>query len=118
MATAPYQPVPGGVVREGAVELVSAEQLRGLLESDNAEGLLVGDWEALPEGFLRGLHQVKTGRPRFPTADVLLEVMAPRVAKGDVPDPDEVRPLYMREPDARISWQNYREEAGWPEEAS
>jgi tRNA threonylcarbamoyladenosine biosynthesis protein TsaB len=116
VATAPYQPVPGGVVREGPVELATPEQLRGLLESDSAEGLMVGDWEALPEGFLRGLHRMKTGRPRFPTADVLLEVTAPRVAKGDIPDADEVRPLYLREPDVRISWQNFREEAVWPGE--
>ena len=75
---------------------------------------MVGDYQALPDGTLRGLHRVKTGRPRWPSADVLLELAAGRLAKGELV-PDEVRPLYLREPDVEINWQDFRGEALWKE---
>jgi len=113
VATAPYRPVPGGVIRDGAPEVVSPKTLAALLDSSPDDTLVVGDSEALPEGTLRGLHRVKVGRPRWPSADVLLELARARMAKGDLPAPDDVRPLYLRDPDVTINWKDYREEAGW-----
>lgn len=112
-AVAPYQPVPGGVVREGPVELVGAEVFRAMLSSDRRDSLVVGDWESLPEGFFRGLHGVKTARPRYPSADAVIELAFGRAEKDQFPHPDEVRPRYLREPDVRISWSDYREEGPW-----
>jgi tRNA A37 threonylcarbamoyladenosine modification protein TsaB len=86
-----------------------------LLDAVADDILVVGDHQALPEGTLRGRHRVKVGRPRWPSADVLLELAVARMAKGDLPAPDDVRPLYLREPDVTINWQDYREEVGWPE---
>lgn len=113
VATAPYRPVPGGVIRDGAPEVVSPKALAALLDASPDDTLLVGDHEALPAGALRGLHRVKVGRPRWPSADVLLELARARMAKGDLPAPDDVRPLYLRDPDVTINWKDYREEAGW-----
>ena len=113
VATAPYRPVPGGVIRDGAPEVVSPKSLAALLDSSPDDTLVVGDYEALPTGTLRGLHRVKVGRPRWPSADVLLELARARMAKGDLPAPDDVRPLYLRDPDVTINWKDYREEAGW-----
>lgn len=112
-AVASYRPVPGGVVKDGPGQLVSANALRGMLESDPEEILLVGDWESLPAGTLSGLHRTKTGRPRFPDAAALLESVTGRLKAEDYPHPDEIRPHYMREPDVQIGWQQLRSEGPW-----
>ena len=114
VATAPYKPVPGGVVRDGPPEVVSCEAFAGLLDSTADDTLVVGDHQSLPSGTLRGLHRVKVGRPRWPSADVLLELAVARMSKGELPAPDDVRPLYLREPDVTINWADFREEAAWP----
>ena len=113
-ATRPFRPVPGGVAPDGLPEIVSAEGLHHLLESDAEDTLMVGDTQSLPTSMLRGLHRVKRGRPRYPSADVLLEIAAIRAKKDEFVRPEEVRPLYMREPDAQINWSDFREEGIWP----
>jgi tRNA threonylcarbamoyladenosine biosynthesis protein TsaB len=115
IAVASYRPVPGGVVKETMPEVCSPDELRGQLQAFPDEILVVGDWQALPRGTLRGMHRTKTGRPRYPSADVLLELAGSIVARDEFPDPDDIRPLYLREPDARINWQDFREEAAWPQ---
>jgi tRNA threonylcarbamoyladenosine biosynthesis protein TsaB len=112
-AVARYNPVPGGVVRETATELVTPEVLRAQLESSPGESLVVGDTGSLPEGLLRGLHRVKTGRPRYPYAVSLAEIGRSKYEKDDFPAPDEVRPLYMRDPDVTINWAKLRQEGPW-----
>jgi tRNA threonylcarbamoyladenosine biosynthesis protein TsaB len=104
IATQPFRPVPGGVVADGVAEVMAVEELRGLLEADPADSLVVGDWESLPEAVLRGLHRVKRGRPRYPSADVVLEIGELKAARDDFVTPEQVRPVYLREPDARINW--------------
>jgi hypothetical protein len=95
------------------VELVDPDGFRAILTSDRRDLLVVGDWESLPEGFFRGLHGVRAGRPRYPSADALVELAYARAMKGDFPHPDEVRPRYMRDPDVRINWTDYRREEPW-----
>lgn len=113
VAVGPYRPVPGGVVRDGATELCSAAAFRATLESDPAEGLVVGDWGALPDGTLLGLHAIRTGRPRYPSAESVVEIARSRAQRGEMPHPDEVRPRYMREPDITINWADFRSEGPW-----
>lgn len=140
VAVAQYRPVPGGVVREAEPELISFEGLRALLAAVPRESLVVGDWEATP-GLIDGLRQVRRGRPRYPAADVLLELAASGLGReaadaptgvGRIRHPStqvltgagtalggetgmsEVRPLYLRESDAVINWTDYREEMAWP----
>ncbi len=113
LAVASYRPVPGGVVRDGPPQLVGLERFKAILQSDPDDVLMVGDWAALPDGFLRGLHRVKHGRPRFPAAEAILELAVGRAEREDFPHPDEVRPQYLREPDVTISWKNFREEGPW-----
>jgi tRNA threonylcarbamoyladenosine biosynthesis protein TsaB len=115
VATAPYRPVPGGVVKDGAAELVGPDEFRAILNTDPRDILLVGDWQSMPDRTLRGLHRVRTGRPRYPTADVLLDVAAGRAERGEFVASDALRPLYMREPDATIGWSEFRREGLWPD---
>jgi tRNA A37 threonylcarbamoyladenosine modification protein TsaB len=86
-----------------------------MLQSDPEDALVVGDWASFPEGFFQGLHRVKSGRPRFPAAEAMLELAVGRVEREEFPHADEVRPLYLREPDVMISWKNFREEGPWAE---
>ena len=114
VAVAPYHPVPGGVVRDGPVELVDANAFRGLLEDDPSQKLVVGDWEVLPEGELMGVHGVRTGGPRHPSAAAVMEVARGLAEREAFPHPDEVRPFYLRDPDVRINWSDFRREGPWP----
>ena len=113
-ATRPFRPFPGGVAPDGSAEIVSAEGLRSLIESDADDTLIVGDTAGFPATVMRGLHRTKVGRPRYPSADVLLEIGAIKADRGDLVRPEDVRPLYMREPDAQINWSDFREEGVWP----
>jgi tRNA threonylcarbamoyladenosine biosynthesis protein TsaB len=112
-AVAPYEPVPGGVVRDGLVELVSPDEFRGMLASDRRDGLVVGDWPSLPEGVFRGLHGIRTGRPRYPLAEAVLDIAQGRAERNEFPNPDELRPRYLREPDVSINWTDFRDEGRW-----
>lgn len=113
VATATYRPVPGGVVKDGPTELVGPEALRAMLDSDPTDVLVVGDVAALPEETIHGLHRVKTGRPRYPSARALAEIGSGKLERGEAPHPDEVRPLYLREPDVTINWEKLRSEGPW-----
>jgi tRNA threonylcarbamoyladenosine biosynthesis protein TsaB len=112
-AVARYRPVPGGVVRESATELMDSEELRAALQSTGDDSLAVGDVTELPDGFFTGMHHVKTGRPRYPYAVALAEIGAGRYDRGDYPAPDDIRPEYMREPDVTINWEKLRQEGPW-----
>jgi len=114
VAVAPYRPVPGGVMRDGSAELVTPDAFRGLLESDPAQKLVVGDWPMLPEGMLLGIHGLRTGGPRHPSAAAVMEVARGLAEREAFPHPDEVRPFYLREPDVRINWSDFRREGPWP----
>lgn len=114
IATAPFRPVPGGVVRDGATEVVTPAAFRALVDSRPTDALVVGDWRILPDSVFTGMHRTKMGRPRFPSADVMLEIAAIRAQQDDFAPPEEVRPMYMREPDTAINWTRFREEGMWP----
>ena len=64
------------------------------------------------------MHRVKQGRPRYPSADAALEYAALAAMREDFAGCEDIRPLYMREPDVRINWTDFREEGMWPGAAS
>lgn len=113
VAVARYRPVPGGVVKESAAELMNPDELRASLEATTDDALVVGDVSELPEGFFLGMHHVKTGRPRYPYAVALAEIGAGRYERDEYPSPDDIRPMYMREPDVTINWEKLRQEGPW-----
>ncbi len=114
-AVAPFQPLPGGVAPDGAPEVVNPYDFKALLESEGQDALVVGDWHVMPEEARRGLHRVRWGRPRYPSAETMLEIASMRANKGNLTDADDVRPMYMREPDVDINWTAFRSEGAWPE---
>ncbi|HET8738965.1 MAG TPA: tRNA (adenosine(37)-N6)-threonylcarbamoyltransferase complex dimerization subunit type 1 TsaB [Acidimicrobiia bacterium] len=112
-AVARYRPVPGGVVRDSPIELMDPDRLRAALESTAEDSLLVGDAAELGEAFFRGMHHVKTGRPRYPYAVALAEIGAGKYERDEFPPPDDIRPMYLREPDVTINWEKLRPEGPW-----
>lgn len=112
VAVASYRPVPGGAVLDTPPELASYEHLRGILVSDVRDVLVVGDHEALPASVLRGMQRMKTGRPRYPSASALVQLVAQRVERAEFGRSD-VRPVYMREPDITLSSVHRRETGLW-----
>jgi tRNA threonylcarbamoyladenosine biosynthesis protein TsaB len=112
-AVARYRPVPGGVVKESTIELMEPDELKATLQSTVEDGLVVGDVEELPDGFLRGMHHVKTGRPRYPYAVALADIGAGKYERDDYPPPEDIRPMYLREPDVTINWEKIRREGPW-----
>jgi len=112
LAVATYRPVPGGVVRDTPAELMSLEGLRAALMSDPGNLLVVGDVPAIPGHVLQGLHRVRTGRPRFPSAQALLEIGLARLEKNAFPS-ESLRPFYMREPDVNLNWEKLTPEGPW-----
>jgi hypothetical protein len=112
-AVACYRPVPGGVVKEGTVGLVTTDVLRAQLVESPEQSLVVGDVNALPEGFVTGIHRAKVGRPRYPYAVALAEAGRGRFEKGNYPAPDDIRPMYLRDADVTINWEKVRQEGPW-----
>ncbi len=113
VAVAGYRPVPGGVMRDHPVELTTPEQFLAMLSTVTEKVLLVGDIPALGKGALGGLHGVRIGRPRYPTAEALAEAGVSVLERGDAPHPDSVRPLYLREADVNINWARLRSPFDW-----
>ncbi len=56
---------------------------------------------------------MKTGKPRYPYAVALAEIGHGKYDKGEYPAPDDIRPLYLREPDVTINWEKLRREGPW-----
>ena len=110
----PVSAAPGGVAPDGLAEVLGFEEFRAMLDTEESDTLVVGDWQALPEAMWGGLHRVRRGRPRYPAADVMLEIAAIRVAHGEFVSAEDVRPAYMREPDVQINWKMFRSEGLWP----
>jgi tRNA threonylcarbamoyladenosine biosynthesis protein TsaB len=115
IAVAPFAPLPGGVAPDGEPAVVRPEDFRAMLECEVGDSLVVGDWQSIPDTTWTGLHRVRRGRPRYPSAETILEIAAMKARHGKTTDPDGVRPSYMREPDVQINWESFRSEGAWPQ---
>ncbi len=105
MAVASYRPVPGGVVKQHPAEIVDPDGLRALLEASHEDVLVVGDVGSCGPDFLSGISRVRPGRPTYPPAEALIEIGTSALERGEIPHPDEIRLLYLREPDVSINWE-------------
>ncbi len=115
IAVAPFTPLPGGVAPDGDPEVVGPEEFKAMLEAEVGDSLIVGDWQSLPDATFTGLHRIRRGRPRYPSAETILEIASMKARHGKITDADDVRPVYMREPDVQINWQAFRSEGAWPQ---
>lgn len=113
VAVAPFRPLPGGVAPDGDAEVVGPDEFRAMLDAEPIDSLIVGDWHTLPDSTWSGLHRVRFGRPRYPSADVICEIAAIQAGREEFGQASEIRPQYMREPDVQINWETFRSEGAW-----
>ncbi|WP_052664342.1 tRNA (adenosine(37)-N6)-threonylcarbamoyltransferase complex dimerization subunit type 1 TsaB [Nitriliruptor alkaliphilus] len=98
-----YRPSPGGVQLVGEVRLTSAEALAIELEGLGEPCLVVGDASLSYREPLARVADVAA--PSWPDAADLAELAHPRFVREETVRPDQLRPLYLRHPDAAIGWQ-------------
>lgn len=100
--SASYRPATAGVERVTDYRVLRPEELAAELEALGEPVLLCGEgalryaatFERLGEAVeLAGLDRAA------PSAESLIELALPRLQRGEVTQPFEVRPLYMRRPD-------------------
>jgi len=114
IAVAPFMPLPGGVAPDGEPEVVSPDEFRVMLEREVHDSLVVGDWQSVPDSTWTGLHRARMGRPQYPSAETILEIAFMKAERDAVSEPEDVRPIYMREADVQINWKSFRHEGAWP----
>lgn len=112
-----YRPVPGGVQRQADPTVGRVEQLAAEIEAEGADVLVVGD------GALRYREQLETTDAQlagpdiaWPDAADLAELALPRFIREETQRPDQLRPIYLRQADVQIGWeQRGRLRGGIPE---
>lgn len=104
---ASYRPVPGGVQRVSEYQVQSPAEVVAELVAGGEELLLAGDGVSrYPEEF-GSLDRATVAGPEFdaPSAVALVELATAKVVREDFVNPNDVRPLYLRQSDAEIMWE-------------
>ena len=101
-----YRSSPGGVQRQGDLTLGTIDQLNAEIEAQSDDCLVVGDGALSYRNELASID-VEIAGPHiaWPDAADLAELAVPRFIREETQRPDELRPLYLRQADARIGWQ-------------
>ena len=102
-----YRPSQGGVQRVTDLRVGPAPKLAGEIEAVREDVLCVGEGALTVASLLEsaGAAVASVGNAH-PTAWALVELALPRFLREETQHPDDLRPIYVRKADARISWQN------------
>ncbi|MTV27230.1 tRNA (adenosine(37)-N6)-threonylcarbamoyltransferase complex dimerization subunit type 1 TsaB [Nitriliruptoraceae bacterium ZYF776] len=100
-----YRSAPGGVQRVGEMQLGSLEVLVAELESHGEPCLVVGDATIVHHEALSRVAEVAGPDAAWPSAAHLAELAHPRFVREETERADQLRPIYLRQPDAAIGWQ-------------
>lgn len=98
-----YRPSPGGVQRVGELRVTGIDALTAEVEGVGEPCLVVGDAALTYREELDRVADVAA--PTWPDAADLAELVHPRFVREETVRPDQLRPLYLRHPDAAIGWQ-------------
>lgn len=103
---AAYRQVPGGVQRMDEPAVATPADLAADLAASRDDVLLVGDGALRHCDVFEPLDQVELGDPgiAYPSAGSLVQLAHPRALREEFTGPGDVAPLYLRKPDAEISW--------------
>jgi tRNA threonylcarbamoyladenosine biosynthesis protein TsaB len=105
-----YRPVPGGLERltEDAVD--PPRDVVADLSVDGAEVLLAGDGVERYRDQFAALDRAEFAGPEFatPSALALLELAAGRLEREQFVSPLDLAPVYIRESDAALNWEQAR----------
>ena len=101
-----YRSSPGGVQREGELMIGRAEQLAAEIQSYGEDVLVVGDGALTHREVLAETDAILGGTANgWPEAAGLAELALPRFVREETIRPDQLRPIYLRQADARIGWE-------------
>lgn len=101
-----YRSAPGGVQRLGEIELGTADRLAAEIEEQAEECLIVGDGGLGAAEQLRAVGAEVAGPDNaWPDASELAELAVPRFIREETQTAIELQPIYLRQADARIGWQ-------------
>ena len=110
-----YRPAPGGVQRATDPVVGRIDQLVAEIEAHGDEVLVLGDGALTERERLRATGSDVAGPDlAWPDAADLAELAVPRFVREETIRPDELRPIYLREADAMIGWQQHDGPAGGP----
>jgi tRNA threonylcarbamoyladenosine biosynthesis protein TsaB len=102
-----YRPSLGGVQRVTDLRVGPAGKLAGEIEAVREDVLCVGDGAVVVSSLLESAGAaVASHGHAHPNAWALVELALPRFLREETQQPDDLRPIYVRSADARISWQN------------
>jgi tRNA threonylcarbamoyladenosine biosynthesis protein TsaB len=101
-----YRHVPGGLQRLNEPSVTSPDELASELLATGEECLLVGDGALRHRESFDGLHRVEIAEQGLahPSAASLVQLAHARAMREEFVQPAEIRPLYLRRPDAEINW--------------
>lgn len=101
-----YRPAPGGVQRITEYAVEPASDLAAALEAAGEEVLLAGDGVMRYPEVLQSVDRVEIAGPEFsvPSLGALVELATGRMEREEFSTPWDIRPLYLRESDAELSW--------------
>jgi tRNA threonylcarbamoyladenosine biosynthesis protein TsaB len=102
-----YRSAPGGVQRMTDFRVGPPDKLAGEIEATNEDVLCVGDGALAYQQLIESTGaEVASVLSAFPTAQSLVELALPRFMREETQRAEELRPIYLRKPDAQISWRN------------
>jgi tRNA threonylcarbamoyladenosine biosynthesis protein TsaB len=101
-----YRQVPGGAQRLSGYQVGTPDDLASELLASREECLLVGDGALRYREAFEGLTRVETAEQgyAYPSARSLVQLAHAQALREDFVKPWELRPLYLRKPDAEINW--------------
>ena len=105
--TAHYVSAPGGIQRIGEYRCETAEELVVELMADRGNYLLVGDGALRYRDVLSGVENVEIAEQSLsmPSASALVQLAHSHALREQWVNTWDLQPLYLRQPDAEINWQ-------------
>jgi tRNA threonylcarbamoyladenosine biosynthesis protein TsaB len=102
-----YRHAPGGVQRQGELALGTIDTLLADLEATGEDTLIVGDGALSERRRLELVTHAELAGPdiAWPEAAHLAELALPRFVREETQRAHELVPIYLRETDARIGWE-------------
>ena len=99
-----YRQVPGGLQQEVAPQVGPVDDLVPDLLARSQEALCVGDGALRYRSeILEGFH-CEISDDAHPSAGPLVQLAHARALREEWVSPSDIRPVYLRQPDAQINW--------------
>lgn len=101
-----FRPVPGGVQRVSEPIVALPDEVVSEIIARGEEALVVGDGVDCHQGLFEGLSGVDIADRGFahPSAESLVQLAHASALREEFVRPDQIEPLYLRQPDAEAKW--------------